>query len=130
MNTETVPVNDETPDPDFETFFTAYLECAVWSSTAVHPDDWPRCEAGEDVEPEPLEEFGLSVDDISDEARVTLREDALAFWDNNDECHSDPAQAGQDFWLTRNRHGGGSGTVAGKTAQRSQRRHMCTVIAT
>lgn len=107
MNTAAVSVNDETVDTDFETFFTAYLECAVWSSTALDPEDWDKANDGGDVEELPIEEFGLSADDIDDASRAKLREDALAFWDNNEECHSNPSQAGQDFWLTRNGHGAG-----------------------
>lgn len=99
-------VKEVEADAEFETFFTAYLECAVWSSTSVHPDDWEAAERGE-IEPYPLEEAGLSVDDLSDAARATLRDDALAFWDSNESCHSDAAQAGHDFWLTRNGHGAG-----------------------
>lgn len=103
----------------FALFFRAYLECAVWSSTDVHPDDRPAereadeeddPEGGPEEMPEPqaLEEYGFSADDISTEAEEYLKEDARAFWAEHRELlKENPGRAGHDFWLSRNGHGAG-----------------------
>lgn len=105
----------------FAQFFKAYLECAVWSSTDIHPDDRkpdPRELAADDdeseeeperdPEPKPLEDFGFSADDIAPEAVEYLKEDARSFWSEHREIlKENPSQAGHDFWLSRNGHGAG-----------------------
>ena len=77
-----------------DTVVTAYLECALWSST------------GE--EGEPLDDT-YSMDDFAPEATQAARvacADFLAM--NRDDLESlDAAQVGHDFWLTRNGHGAG-----------------------
>jgi hypothetical protein len=78
---------------DLDTFTTAYVECALWSSTT---DD------------------GTPLDDEhgpEDIARHTLKRmirDCRAFQNANaNDIESDRGRAGHDFWLTRNRHGAG-----------------------
>lgn len=55
----------------------------------------------------PLDE-DYSTNDLSAEALRQIVEDCKAFQDSNaDDIGPDSAQAGHDFWLTRNRHGAG-----------------------
>ena len=85
---------------DFDEFFTAYLVCALWSST--------------DADGTPLD-TQHDVEDFSDEFRTASREECLDFFKANkgllEEAHRtfgySSASAGHDFWLTRNRHGAG-----------------------
>lgn len=74
--------------------FTAYVECALWSSTTG--DGTPMDD-----------DFGP--DDISTESLDEMRADLVDFIDANatDLEGMEPAQIGHDFWLTRNRHGAG-----------------------
>ena len=77
----------------FRDFFDAYLECAVWSST--------------DDDGTPLDQIDA---DVTDALRAELEPDARDFYDAHWEQWADgwdDAQAGHDFWLTRNRHGAG-----------------------
>lgn len=77
-------------------FVRGYLECAEFA-------DWP-----------PSNEAGTRVD-RADEATwskaslLSAAEDCAAFQADNAEqlINVDPARAGHDFWLTRNRHGAG-----------------------
>jgi len=77
----------------FDKFFAGYVDAALWSSF--------------DDQGNPLDEnFGQR--DISSETLRKMGEDVWKFWIDNDELiSSDPEQAGQDFWLTRNGHGAG-----------------------
>jgi len=81
-----------------DAFFSAYLECALWSS--VDTD-----EAGNG---EPLDD-NYSSDDISKETQDRMLADCEDFVHANaaDLQTIAPEQAGHDFWLTRNRHGAG-----------------------
>ena len=83
----------------FDEFFTAYLECALWSST--------------DEDMTPLDQ-DFSVDDITRSARSALRRECLDFWGMIRNLlptyfarGQTACQAGHDFWLTRNGHGAG-----------------------
>lgn len=78
--------------------FAAYLECALWSSTT--------CDDGDDCEPLDRDH---DIDDIDEEAIVELLDDVLRFFaaDWSVIRDLDAAQAGHDFWLTRNHHGAG-----------------------
>ena len=72
-------------------FTTAYLECALWSST--------------DDEGNPLDD-NFGIEDISEGSIQEATADCDAFQADNAlllEGMSDE-QAGHDFWLTRNRH--------------------------
>jgi hypothetical protein len=75
-------------------FTTAYLVCALWSSTEENGT--------------PLDaNYGL--DDIADETLAKAQEDCRKFQQQNQKDLEtlDAEQAGHDFWLTRNHHGAG-----------------------
>lgn len=77
----------------FESFFDAYVECALWSSS--------------DDDDEPLDSGEYT---LTKAALAFLRRDAKAFYRDNEPTWRgvwDDAQAGNDFWLTRNGHGAG-----------------------
>lgn len=80
---------------DLKTFINAYIEAALWSSTGD--------------EGEPLDdEYGP--DDLAPGTLAQMREDCEDFYEANEadiESWADDAQAGHDFWLTRNHHGAG-----------------------
>ena len=80
-------------------FLLGYLECALWSSTDNSRDD------GGD----PLDR-NYCIADLHDDCLATMEKDCLSFMARNQDdvfaCDS-MAQAGHDFWLTRNRHGAG-----------------------
>jgi len=85
-----------------QTFFDAYVECALWSSTANHPDD-PDSDAS-------FESAGYGADDIAPDALKSMQADCDAFYQANNElidANMTAEQAGRDFWLTRNHHGAG-----------------------
>lgn len=87
-------------------FVTAYLEAALWSSTAHGvPED--TNDGSFDVS---MESYGLSIEDIAPVAKIRAMRDCIDFVDSNDRRLrrvGSPAQHGHDFWLTRNRHGAG-----------------------
>ncbi len=75
--------------------FAAYVECALWSST--DEDGAPLGDTADDLAPETLEEMRADV-----EAFLEI------IWSQDlDLSPIEPEQIGQDFWLTRNRHGAG-----------------------
>lgn len=79
----------------FTEFLTAYRECALWAST--------------DDEGQPLDDE-FDVLDFAPEAIIQTETDARDFYDANRDdidAHMTAAQAGHDFWLTRNHHGAG-----------------------
>lgn len=88
-----------------DAFTVAYIECALWTS---------RTDDGEPMDRE------FSTDDLASETVDAIAEDCARFQDQNRELyenepdrqcsdgrHSAAAQAGHDFWLTRNGHGTG-----------------------
>jgi hypothetical protein len=79
-----------------EAFFEAYVECALWSSN--------------DDNGAPLDD-NYGADDIAPETLATMRADCADFYalasDLWQGVGMSDAQAGDDFWLTRNRHGTG-----------------------
>lgn len=84
---------------DIDNFIIAYIECALWSSTN---------DAGD-----PLDDM-YCIDDLSPEARLRIKEDCEDFIKSNTAdllayvaYGRTIAQAGHDYWLTRNRHGAG-----------------------
>ena len=83
-----------------DAFFSAYLECALWSST----DE--STEAGG----EPLD-ANYNPEDIPAPCRERLRAECVDFLAAHHETLEagewTPEQAGHDFWLTRNGHGAG-----------------------
>ncbi len=80
---------------DTEATLSAYIECALWSST------------GDDQEP--LDAL-YSRDDLHDSAVASMRADVADFLDSLadvDVAEISDSQMGHDFWLTRNHHGAG-----------------------
>jgi hypothetical protein len=77
-----------------QTFFTAYVECALWSST--------------DNNGNPLDK-NHTIDNIAPDTQEKMLKDCQEFFDSNltDISETMLKQAGHDFWLTRNRHGAG-----------------------
>ena len=83
---------------DFEEFFEAYVECALWSTTDNSDDNGGQ----------PFDE-NYGPEDLSDETRAQMRKDCLSFLQDNAEDIPPERykQAGHDFWLTREGHGSG-----------------------
>lgn len=81
-----------------ESFFSGYLEAALFSST-----DESTPEGGV-----PLDK-NYTAEDFTPEALETLRKDCKAFYEANYELWGTQpdSEAGADFWLTRNGHGCG-----------------------
>lgn len=93
-----------------ECFTHAYITCALWSS--FDDDDTPL-------------DANYSIDDISEETLACMKADCAAFYTAHaalihcdgapratdditaSESEREAAQAGHDFWLTRNGHGAG-----------------------
>lgn len=93
-----------------DAFTLAYVECALWSSHEYN-------EEGETGAPL---DANYSLQDLSDGLRLEIMQDCAAFQKDNAETlgeayelyshnpeWSHEAQAGHDFWLTRNGHGAG-----------------------
>ena len=83
-------------------FTTAYLECALWSSTDENDEPMDANYGIEDLTDECVNQ---AIEDCADfqEANAELLEQAHTVYDTDDKA----AYAGHDFWLTRNRHGAG-----------------------
>jgi hypothetical protein len=83
-------------------FTSAYIECALWSST-----DESREDGGD-----PLDE-NYSEDDLSPECLAKMIADCKAFQEENAEDleavndNLSSGELGHCFWLSRNRHGAG-----------------------
>ena len=76
-----------------DTFTSAYVECALWSSTG--PDD------------EPLDAT-YDASDIAPETLASIQGDCRRFYEaNREHFNVFSRRAGHDFWLTRNGHGAG-----------------------
>lgn len=110
-----------------DTFTTAYLEAAFWSSTespfgtckGCGKDDvvlnrWDHnrkfvCDACSEREPneEPPLEDNYSITDLSPETLTAMVADCARFQAENDISERSDELAGHDFWLTRNGHGAG-----------------------
>ena len=80
-------------------FTTAYIECALWSSTDDNED--------------PLDK-NFDIDNIDPESIIRMDQDCKVFqriarkWlTKAEEKHHDKSSQGHDFWLTRNGHGTG-----------------------
>lgn len=83
---------------DFDEFFEAYVECALWSST----------DESNDAGGEPMD-ANYCKEDIDPMVLETMRADCMDFIKANAKLLNglDAAQCGHDFWLTRNGHGAG-----------------------
>ena len=78
-----------------DTFTQAYVDCALWSSTDDDGDSLDQSYSDSDIAPELLVEMIEDCRDFQEQNRELFARD----WSDE--------QAGQDFWLTRNRHGAG-----------------------
>ena len=87
-------------------FITAYVECALWSSTAHGvPED-----TGDGTFGTSFESYGFTADDIAPVERIKIMRDCVQFYDANVRWllrAGSPVQNGHDYWLTRNHHGAG-----------------------
>lgn len=83
-----------------DAFVTAYLECALWSTTDMSDES-----GGEPLDAE------HSIDDISPDTLSASVDDCNGFRemaaDLLSRIDADDEQNGHDFWLTRNGHGAG-----------------------
>ena len=80
-----------------DTFTTAYIECALWST-----NDESTPEGGDPLD----NKYGA--EDLAPECLNQIKEDCEAFQrDHAADIASDLVLAGHDFWLTRNGHGAG-----------------------
>jgi hypothetical protein len=90
---------------NFRKFALAYLECALWSSTAHGA---PDMEEDDDTS---MESYGYGADDIEPKEILKALRDCRDFYRSNlellDESGDAFEQHGHDFWLTRNHHGAG-----------------------
>lgn len=116
---------------DVDTFTTAYIECALWSSTEykfgecpccgkmavldrlpeLEYEQTPMCSADgcgvrEIPNPDPMDQ-NYSWTDLADETLAKIVADCKAFQDQNNLTGYPLKNAGHDFWLTRNGHGCG-----------------------
>jgi len=84
-------------NPKFTVFLTAYIECALWSTTDNSD------ESGGD----PLDN-NYSPDDLHFKTFEQMERDCREFWTEHKAVLSrDPGRGGYDFWLTRCDHGAG-----------------------
>lgn len=81
--------------PFLDLFFTAYVECALWSSTDDNGHPMDRTFKDTDLAPETVSK---------------MQRDCLKFYTENnlqDFGNHELKQAGHDFWLSRCGHGSG-----------------------
>ena len=83
-------------DNNLEQFLESYLTTALWSS-----NDESRPDGGD-----PLDS-NYSIEDIDPRAIKEARRECREFISKASHLFTDYAQAGHDFWLTRNHHGAG-----------------------
>jgi hypothetical protein len=87
-------------------FLTAYAEAALWSSNIFEGDE----ENPGEREGKPFDDY-FGIDDLSPDCLKQFEDDCEDFQEANKELLEKSGlsdeQAGQDFWLTRNRHGAG-----------------------
>ena len=82
---------------DVETMLDAYVACAIWST-----NDESDASGGQPMD------RNYDFSDIHEATMARMRADCEAFLNANREDIGDRfAEAGHDFWLTRNRHGAG-----------------------
>ncbi len=79
-----------------QSFFSAYVEAALWSSTDDNGDPLDSTYYESDIAPKALARMQKDCEDFLERA------DSLLI-----QIDSDNAQNGHDFWLTRNHHGAG-----------------------
>lgn len=96
--------SSDEPQLDFQAFVDGYITCMLWSS---HDESDEAGGAPMDL--------NYTEDDIPSEDRQAIEADCRAFTQANaalleqavDRVGYDSAQAGHDFWLTREGHGAG-----------------------
>lgn len=95
-----------------DSFTRAYIECALWSSEESLKEDASQHE--DDFSP--AEKWDVNIHCLSDSALASITEDCAAFQSDEQtaallsqafEGDYNTANAGHDFWLTRNGHGAG-----------------------
>jgi len=90
-------------EAQFEEFFGAYIECALWSETDENGNPLDKRFERKHIAPDSLQR---------------MRDDCVKFWEANSakvdgnyigsaRDSRDAQHAGHDFWLTRNCHGAG-----------------------
>ena len=83
-----------------QTFFDAYIECALWSTT----------DNSDESGGQPLDQ-NYGPEDIEPETLKRMRDDCDQFQKDNEAdlaaCGLPESQQGHDFWLNRNGHGSG-----------------------
>lgn len=80
-------------EDDVRTFFNAYVEAALWSSTTDDGTPLDKNYTQQDLDPKL--------------AAQMLRDSQKFLAENWLDIHEDLERAGHDFWLTRNNHGAG-----------------------
>lgn len=113
-----------------DNFTQAYIECALWSSTAYgSPEEQAADPEHEGHFDRSFQDCGY--DELTDDCQRQVIADCESFQSGNadllcqwyEECGETPERAGHDFWLTRNGHGAGfwdrwsSSTPQGKIGQ-------------
>ena len=86
-----------------KTFTAAYIECALWCSTA---DGAPE-DDGSGQWDTSFQSYGCDTSDIAPETIAAIEDDCADFYNGHHELWEDDERAGHDFWLTRNHHGAG-----------------------
>ena len=88
---------------NLDKFLSAYITCALWSSTGDNEEPLDRNYDADDLHPDTLKKMREDCEAFI-EANATLLESierrGRGDWTPDE-------QAGHDFWLTRNRHGVG-----------------------
>ena len=103
---KTYPNATFAPSAELEEFLSAYIEAALWSTSNDRYEDDPENES------EFLDGNGR---DLAPECEAVMRADCAAFLEKHGDLVREAteregysvAQAGHDFWLTRNGHGVG-----------------------
>lgn len=113
-----------------DNFTKAYIEAALWSSTAYSSPEEKRDDPNHEGKFDASFE-SLGYDKLTKRLELQVVRDCEAFQRDNatllerwyTECGESVERAGHDFWLTRNRHSAGfwdrwnSGTPEGKIGQ-------------
>jgi hypothetical protein len=87
-----------------QSFTDAYIECALWSSTAYGA---PEEQAAGDHWDTSFQGYGCVKSDLAPETLATFEADCAEFYNAHHTLFENDEQAGHDFWLTRNGHGAG-----------------------
>ena len=101
------PSYEDMQESEFDSFFNAYMETALWSSHDESDDSGGN----------PMDE-NYSTGDIADECYESMKADCRKFFKENYEVmdeadgpsgpdYDEWGHMGHDFWLTRNGHGAG-----------------------